>query len=162
MDQLKFTVVLTVPSKAERPTAYSPTEVGVPVMRPVVASTLSPAGRPMALKLKALPSGSDAVAGSSTAAPTVLDWLPGFERFGAVLTKVVIAWRHCRPTLSIQPPARPYSAKPGLPESQRQGPCAVPVMPPTAPRKVPVPVSLPPEVSGRHSKSSWSTYVLKP
>ena len=84
-----------------------PAIVGVPVMRPVVASTASPAGRPMALKLNALPSASEAVIGSSTGVSTVLDWAPGFERFGGVLTNVFVAWRHCNPTLSIQPPERP-------------------------------------------------------
>jgi hypothetical protein len=61
----------------------------------------------MALKLSALPSASEAVIGRSTSVSTVLDWLPGLERLGGVFTKVVVAWRHCRPTLSIQLPERP-------------------------------------------------------
>src|SRR6187431_1859422 len=99
-------------------------------MRPVLVLTMRPGGRPMALKVSVLPSASEALAGTSTAEPTGEDWLPGLASVGGVLTTVAAAWRHCMPKLSIQLPERPYSAKPGLPESQRHGPCAVPVFGP--------------------------------
>src|SRR5690349_20400023 len=159
--QVKVTVALTVPSETVSATLEYPRVVGVPVMAPVAGFTLSPAGKPMAVNDSASASASEAVACRSTAAPTGDDWLPGLFKVGGVFTKVTGACRHCMPTLSSQPPARPYSAKAGLPESQRHGPCAVPVAGPTAPRKVPLPVRRPPAVSARHSKSSWFTYWLK-
>src|SRR3954462_9633671 len=129
-------------------------------MRPVPASMARPGGRPSALNVREFASGSDAPIATSTAAPTVDDWLPGFERLGGLFTNVLVAWRHWMPKLSIQLPARPLSANAGLFVSQRRGPPAVPVSGPTAPRNVPAPASLPFAVSARHSKSSWLTYWL--
>ena len=80
---------------------------GAPVMRPVAGSMLSPAGKPIALKVSGLTSGSEALMARSTADPTMVDWLPGFERLGGVFTNVAAAWRHCTPKLSIQLPERP-------------------------------------------------------
>ena len=76
-------------------------------MRPVAESMLSPAGRPRALKVSELPSGSEALMVRSTADPAMVDWLPGLARLGGEFTNVAAPWRHCTPKLSIQLPERP-------------------------------------------------------
>ena len=50
----------------------------------------SPAGRPVALKVRAVLSTSVATTWSSTVAPSALDWPPGLVIVGASLTGVTV------------------------------------------------------------------------
>src|SRR5690242_18004763 len=96
---------------------------------------LRPGGSPVAVNVRESPSGSEALMDRSTVVPMLEDCAPGLPRLGGEFTKVVAACWHCMLNASIQLPERPDSAKAGLPESQRYGPPAVPVLGPTAPRK---------------------------
>src|SRR5579864_9067319 len=74
--QVKGWLVVSVPSKALTVTLYTPAPdaVSVPLMRPVVALIVSGAGRPVALKVTASPSGSLATTWSAITAPSGLVW----------------------------------------------------------------------------------------
>src|SRR5262245_44722352 len=89
--------LLSAGSLAVMTTLKGPATLGVPVIRPDVALMLSPVGRPVALKVTARPSGSDALIVMSTGTPTDPVRLPGLTTFGGEFTDVRVACRHCMP-----------------------------------------------------------------
>ena len=67
--QVKVALAVSVPSETVTVTVYAPglLDASVPAMIPVVAFTLRPAGRPVALYVSGSPSGSFATTASDTA-----------------------------------------------------------------------------------------------
>ena len=93
-------------SVARTVTLEVPDAVGVPVMMPVVAAMLSPAGRPVAAYVSVWPaSGSLAAMVSGViAVPRVLDRLPGFVTVGAWLPPPPVVRSTTRPDRLVEPP----------------------------------------------------------
>ena len=83
--QEKDTVVAKTPSEAVAVTVVVPVCVGVPLMKPVAAATVSPAGRPVAVNRRGTPSGSTAARASVRAWPTGLVCGPGLLIVGRAL-----------------------------------------------------------------------------
>src|SRR5579864_6426440 len=90
--QVKGWLVVSVPSKALTVTAYTPAPdaVSVPLIRPVVALIVSGAGRPVALKVTASPSGSLATTWSAITALSGLVWFGIAVITGARWTLVTV------------------------------------------------------------------------
>ena len=96
------------PSLARTVTVLVPAAVGLPVISPLVALMASPAGRPVALKVSALPSGSVAMMANDTGSPRLLTWFAGVPMTGAALAELPFeSPRQRRPNESIALPERP-------------------------------------------------------
>src|SRR6185295_1562939 len=83
--QVKLCETLNAPSLAMTVTLNVPAVVGVPVIVRGALLMVSPFGRPLAVNVNALPSGSLAVSARFTATPTVPVRLPGLASTGGLL-----------------------------------------------------------------------------
>src|SRR5688572_27254499 len=85
MVQVKLREALSVASLAVTVTLNVPAVVGVPLIMRAALSMASPFGRPLAVSVTALPSGSLTVRASVTGTPTLPLWLPGLPSTGGLL-----------------------------------------------------------------------------
>jgi hypothetical protein len=81
---------VAVPSDTVMLVVNEPAAVGMPVTTPVDALIESPVGRPDALKVNVLASGSVAVIESDSATPVLPDWAPGFVTTGGRFVLVTV------------------------------------------------------------------------
>ncbi len=105
--QVNVAEARAVPEEAVTVTFETPGPVGVPEIRPV-GLTVSPAGRPVAVKVSGLPALSVALSCTDAARPTVPDWSPGpGSATVSAAVPVGVRVRVCRAAVRPPPTAEP-------------------------------------------------------